>query len=201
MHRLKSMALAATLVLLTGAFVSSQAQRKLAPVKIMPPVPVVGNLNGSYVSRVTAMELSQGEMNPVANTVYGWTSYGQSKGDLSGFFFISMNYQLPFNAPDDPIGVVGPVLKMPVPYPVSGGSWTKLIFVDGLYMGSVSGQITSGTIAWDASGQTAAIELKLTSSNGTEAYSGAVGTGEFSGTLDRTAEGGPAVDGLLTLSF
>lgn len=196
MQRVKFLALAAILVLVAGAFFSSQAQKKMTNHRMPPVAPVDGILSGTYASSVNATEISAGSPGGFSE-VFGWTCYGPTKGDLSGFIFLSMNY-----GAANPLGGSGadPNILPPSSSEVSGGSWSKLIFVNGVYMGSISGRILGGVISWEKGGQTAAIELKLTSDKGTNAYIGSVGMGSFEGTMDRTGAS-PLLSGILTLNY
>ena len=199
MQRLKFLALAAMLVLVAGTLFGSQAQKRMAVHRVMPPVPVVGLLSGTYATSVTATEISGGQQDNLSNETYGWTTYGATKGDLCGFFFLSVNYSSPdFGV--DPIEV-DPGVRQPANRIVTGGSWSKLIFVDGVYQGSVAGRIIGGTLNWDEKSQTTAVELKLTTDNATDAFAGNVGTGSFEGTMDRIGKALPTLSGTLTLKY
>lgn len=199
MQRVKFLAVAAVLVLVAGAFFSSQAQKKMAIHKIpTPPMPYIGPLSGSFVSIVEATEISGPQQDPSGHSAYGWTWNGPAKGDLSGFVFLSINYSYtPFEI--DPIVTVDPSAT-PTGNNIIGGSWSKLIFVDGVYQGTVSGRILGGTLSWDEKNSTTAVELKLASDSATDAFAGSVGTGAFSGTMDRNGKF-PVLSGTLTLNY
>jgi hypothetical protein len=201
MTKLKFAALVVAVVLIAGASISGQAQkRSKALIRIEPPIPVGVVLSGTYASRIDATQLSVGEANYAASQVYGWTCYGQTKGDLSGYVFMSMNYSLPAFTPVDPAG--SPSAFQPPPTSdVTGGSWSQLIFVDGVYTGSVSGRIVGGVLRWDSYSNNATVELKLVADDGTDAYLGSSGNGDFQGLLDRSAKSVPTITGTLTLNY
>jgi len=196
MHRIKLLAITSVMVLVAGAFLSSQAQKKMSNHRMPPPMPPVYvpvPLSGTYVSNLTTTEVNAGEYNEAANEMYGWAWTGTAKGDLDGYFFISMNYTwAPFN---DGVGEI----YTPTTNIVCGGSWSKVVFVGGVYQGTVSGRIDSGTITWDDKHQMNIIELKLTGTSGSDGYAGLVGTGSFSGTINRQAE--PIMKGELVLNY
>jgi hypothetical protein len=201
--------LAAAAMLLTGIVANVSAQQmKKAPVRangavtIVPPLPV-GTLSGDYSSIVNAIELSLGDTQYAVGQTFGWTSYGTTSGDLNGYLFMSMNYTVP-------TGLARPqlqsesVIAPPQPFyqtsKVTGGSWSKLIFVKGKYVGSVYGRIVDGDLTWDSSNSIATMKLVLVADNGTATFLGNKGKGFFQGTFDR-ATGAGNILGELTLSF
>jgi hypothetical protein len=202
--------LAVAAMLLTGIVANVAAQQiKKAPVRsngaviIVPPPLPVGTLSGDYSSKVNAIELSLGDTQYAVGQTFGWTSYGTTSGDLNGYMFMSMNYTVP-------PGLVRPQLQsesaIAPPQPVyqtskvTGGSWSKLIFVKGKYVGSVYGRIVDGDLTWDLSDSIATMQLVLVADNGTAAFLGNKGKGTFQGTFDR-ATGAGNIFGELTLSF
>ena len=193
MYRFKFLAIAAMFVFGAGAFLSSQAQKRMT-IDIVPPQPTVGALSGTYRTSVGATEINVGEQNEMSNETYGWTSNGVTTGDLSGHIFLSVNYTWPGFG--DEIGTEPAVTNI-----ICGGSWSQLIYVNGVYQGSVSGRILSGTITWDEKTRTSKIEMQLAADNGTDAYLGSVGTGSFSGSMDRRSQDVPAINGTLTLVY
>lgn len=198
MQRLKFAALAVVLMLGAGLSFNAQAQRKGSVTRAVMPLPISGVLSGSYNSSVSATEIGAGEVNNVSNEMYGWTLQGVTNGDLSGFLFLSVNYTWP------PFGFDPSVTPDSTPLVtniICGGSWSKLIFVDGVYRGSVSGKITGGTITWDDQSQTSTMELTLTSDNATDDYVGSVGGGAFTGTLDRSGKFGATLVGKISLKY
>lgn len=193
MYKSKSLALFALAILFGGLFISAEAQkRRLPPIYIDPP-PVFGaELSGTYVIAVNANELSTGEVEPTTQATYGWTCYGVTKGDLSGFLFVSMNYSSDYSfAGDASLSGVSSV---------SGGSWSKLIFIDGEYAGSVFGKIVGGELVRNKLDRTAAINLQLSSDGGTGLYVGTIGNGTFAGVLDQNLKA-PSVSGKLILNY
>jgi hypothetical protein len=149
--------------------------------------------------KLNANELSVGNTEYSLGQTYGWTSYGTTNGDLSGYIFLSVNYTLPGGGPPREPGTARP---QPIfgASQVTGGSWSKLIFNGDKYVGSVSGRIVGGEIAWGTSELKATIRLELATDNGTDAFAGNVGKGLFEGTLDRTTERA-SIAGVLTLGF
>jgi hypothetical protein len=183
------LALAALILLLGGMTVSSQAQLKLT---YSPRL--VDDFGDRDNSEVVANEISAGTVER-SNVVYGWTFSGQTKGDLSGNIFMSVNYANDINA----IGVDNAVRENSPLNNVSGGAWSKMIYVDGAYAGSLSGTIAGGSMNWNPEHTIATFELQLICDNGTVNFAGVTGSGTFTGTLDR-ANGG-AVTGTLTLNY
>jgi hypothetical protein len=199
MQKLKLAAFAVALVLVAGASISLQAQKRTrTPLKIEPPIFIGNVLTGSYSSNVNATELSPGQADYGSNEMYGATSYGQTKGDLSGHVFMSMNYSLPSLSHVDPDAAVN-AFQSPQSCEVTGGSWSQVIYVDGAYTGSVFGRIVGGTVTWSGFGQSV-VSLKLVADGGTDAYLGSSGNGDFAGTIDRSGNV-PTVNGTLTLNY
>jgi hypothetical protein len=180
MSSIKFATLATIAILLGGGvFATASAQK----VKV-GPIPLIEPLNGTYAMKVNANELSSGDSEYAMQETYGWTCYGKTNGDLSGFMFISMNYTVPEKSDSR----------------VTGGSWSKLIFINGQYVGSVYGKIVGGTIVWSDADLTAKMSLELSADDGTGAYLGSIGKGRFDGMLDRTGKTG-TISGALTLSY
>ena len=198
MQKIKTLAIAAMLLLTAGALVSSQGQKRMANHRMPPPVPVVGILSGTYASSVSAAEVTSGDESN--GSIYGWSFSGITKGDLSGFIFLSVNYTLPQYNPNGGIGSPPEIGSTPQESDVIGGSWSKLIFVDGVYQGSVSGRILGGKLIWDADNNRTGFDLKLAGDNGTDAFAGNVGIGSFEGVLDRAYKS-PVMSGSLTLNY
>lgn len=186
MYKIKSLALVALAIFLSGVFVSAAAQKGFGPAPVDPPV--LETLNGAYTVAVNATELSRGDVAFGTGETYGWTCYGSTEGDLSGFMFVSMNYSSPAE------------VGFGSPNTVIGGSWSKLIFIKGEYAGSIYGKIVGGEVVWDGRGGTATISLQLTGDDGTGMFAGNIGSGTFEGGLNRTTS--PAsVSGILTLKY
>jgi hypothetical protein len=104
MHKTKLLlAMAAIAIFMAGALASAAGQVRL------PPVPVVGPLSGTYKMTMAANELSPGDTEYAMAETYGWTCYGETTGDLTGFMFVSMNYNLPeYIQPVDGVIGIGP---------------------------------------------------------------------------------------------
>jgi hypothetical protein len=202
--------LAATAILLAGIVSSVAAQQiRKAPARInpvesvLPPAPPLATLSGSYSSKVNAKEVSAGDTQYSLGQTFGWTSYGTTNGDLSGYLFISLNYTLQKGSalPEAPAkSAIAPPQPISETSQVTGGSWSKLIFRDGKYLGSVSGRIVGGELVWDSSQLNATMRLELAADDGTDTFQGNTGKGTFEGTLDRSTGKGN-VTGLLTLNF
>jgi hypothetical protein len=194
----KLLAFAVAIVLLAG--MSIQAQKRKVSVKAMP-LPVPAGLQGKYVAGVGGSQASQGIEAIVGfgtHQVLGWNVFGQTTGDLSGHIFMSINYNMPTVV--EPGDQIGSILPLPSPSRVTSGSWIKLIYVDGVYTGSISGRIVGGTVDWDARSQTQTVSLDLVGESGTGAYDGNVGVGTFIGTVEPT-ETGASLTGTLTLIY
>lgn len=174
MYKFKSLALVAVAILFSGMLFGASAQKKKAIKFIEPPVPF-DILTGTHKIDVKADKLSIGEVPFGSGSTYGWTCYGVTEGDVSGYIFISMNY----SAPELSWG--GGESRT-----VTGGSWSKLIFIDGQYTGSISGlivggEVVSGDVTFNAPATT--ITLQMTGDGGTGAYEGRKGTASFDGVV------------------
>lgn len=199
MYKIKPLALVALVILFSGVLTSVAAQRRMpapivdeAPAASIDevPLPIPGMLSGTYSITVSAIELSAGDMDFATGMTYGWTSYGKTEGDLSGFMFISMNY-----TQSTPPSSRGGGRSQ-----ITGGSWSKLIYIKGEYAGSVYGRIVGGELVWNETGVPANISLLLTSDAGTESFVGSAGSGNFEGQLDQSSKV-PSVSGVLTLKY
>ena len=197
MNKIKFAGYITLVVLLVGMFSVATAQKKAAaPVVTAPqPLPIDFVLNGTYTMTVNASEVSAGDFDFTSGTTFGRTWSGKTEGDLQGFMFVSMNYVAPMNGGFDLID--GDVSGAWV---VTGGSWSKLIMVNGKYMGSVSGYVRSGQIDWNAKAHRASLNLQLVADSGTDAFFGSSGLGTFEGMLDCTGDV-PAITGYLTLNY
>ena len=94
MYRIKVLAFVVVGVLLGGAFATATAQKAELGTGEMP-IPISGPLSGTYVSTLNADEVSAGETEHAVAKTFGWTGYGKTTGDLSGFMFVSMNFSVP----------------------------------------------------------------------------------------------------------
>jgi hypothetical protein len=195
MNKIKSAAVIALAIFVVGIFATASAQKR-APISSIPhPLPIIFSLNGPYNVNVDAVEVSIGTVDNTSGATYGWTWSGTTNNDLSGYMFVSLNLA----APDGDIDPGGD-RTVPRPSVISGGSWSKVIFVDGVYAGTVFGTVTSGELVWNPKTQTSSVNLQLTSDNGTNAFVGVTGSGTFVGVVDQTGEA-PTVTGVLTLEY
>ena len=190
MNKIKSLTVVALAILIGGILSIAAGQRRMLPVPVIEP-PVIEPLSGSYKLQVIANDLSTGDTEFTTGATYGRTAYGTTEGALPGFVFISMNYSSPTLSP---LGTATSI--------VSGGSWSKLIFINGEYTGSVYGKIVGGKVAWSENrgDLTATISLQLTSDGGTELYAASYGSGSFEGILDPNSKGS-TVSGTLILYY
>jgi len=191
MHKIKSPALLLMAILIGGVLTNATAQRRLPPA-IEPPSPIQP-LSGTYKIDVSANELSAGEVD-FSGTTNGWTSYGVTAGEMSGYIFFSMSYSAP-----TALEFGGEVKQ------VTGGSWSKLIFIKGVYAGSINGRIISGELVSGTGvvGELVApmtISLELAGDGGTEAFADSVGSGTFVGVMDYGHKGSN-VYGTLSLTY
>lgn len=206
MNKMKSVVFIALAVFLGGSVFGVEAQKKSLqnkavrlsvarpqPVLTVAPLPIT-TLTGIYNVSVDSVELSRGTIDLASGTTYGWTWSGKTDGDLSGFMFVSLNYA----APETPMEVGADTTAGTSK--ITGGSWSKLIFSNGQYLGSVSGEIHSGDLTWNDKAQNWNVNLQLTSDRGTDAFVGSRGKGSFAGTLDQSRRI-PAVSGVLTLEY
>lgn len=186
MYRLSFLFLLTGALLLAGIPTGVQAQKSKA-IQPTPPVAQNGPLKGNYFYVVNGLEMSRGQ------STASWASYGSTAGDLNGFMFMSLNL--------NPIGSSsGLVASENIDSQVTGGSWSKLIFVNNVYTGSIYGKVLSGSVTW-VNNETANIQLQLTVDNGTLVYAGQVGKGSFNGALTRSGSGQGNVSGSINLTF
>lgn len=191
MYKFKSLALVAIAILFSGVLFGASAQKRNDTSFIEPPIPF-DILTGDHKIEVKADKLSNGEVAFESGTTYGWTCYGVTEGDVSGYIFISMNYSEPV------VSGYGGESRT-----VTGGSWSKLIFIDGQFTGSIngrilSGEIVSGEVGFEAPATT--INLQMTGDGGTGAYADRVGSASFAGILNDGPKG-PNVTGTLGLFY
>ena len=171
------------------------AQKRMPPVSVEPPLPIITPLSGTYNLKVEADEISVGDIDFPIGSTYGWTWSGKTSGDLSGFMFVSLNYSSPMTSPSElATFTTGDTSK------VLGGSWSKLIFINGQYAGSVSGKIVGGELVWNEKTSNASISLQLSAEQGTASFVGCTGKGTFEGTLTRGWMAANVVGGL-TLEY
>ena len=123
----------------------------------------------------------------VGDVRFGATFVGRATGDLPGFIAASINYTPPNPGP----GVTNVVV---------GGRWTLSVYRDGEFRGRLTGTITGGAAAWNATGTLANVNLVFAVLSGTGAYSGAAGAGSFAGVLSHLTFP-PRWGGALTLTF
>jgi|ERR1043166_140430 hypothetical protein len=194
MNKIKYAACLALAVFLGGIFSTAAAQKASSPSFIGPPTWEVQPLSGSYSVNTESISVSKFELDPESGAPYRLSWSNKTTGDLTGFIFISVNYATPMymRAGEQPIGLGGTSN-------VIDGSWSKLIFIKDVYVGSVSGTITGGELIWNGTNQPT-IKLELTSDQGTEAFVGCNGRGTFEGTWNQDAEGTP-ISGVLTLNY
>jgi hypothetical protein len=190
MYKIKFLTLVALAILFGGFLMSAEAQKRPMPPIYIDPPPTA--LSGDYKMDVNANELSTGEVDLISGATYGWTCYGSTKGDLSGFLFISMNYTSDYSTPAEATrsGVKS----------VTGGSWSKLIFVDGVYAGSIHGKIVGGQLVVNKLDGTTSMNLVLTAEEGTGDYVGSRGNGTFEGVLNQNSKAS-GVSGQLILNY
>jgi hypothetical protein len=199
MQSMKFLILATMVMVLGVVSVSGQAQKRVMGKK-GNPLPMPTSLQGKYVTEINGIQMSEGTIAVTefsgSSQFIGWNSYGQTTGDLNGHFFLSVNYTVPTVGPGDAIGTDPPLGNSQI----TGGSWTKLIYVDGAFMGSISGRIIGGSMAWDPRYETAKVSIEMAGETGTGLYEGNSGFGSFRGKMDRT---NPTVTiaGSLTLNY
>jgi hypothetical protein len=200
MYKTKLLPFAAVALLLGGISSSVAGQTRNPPTQ--PPVSAE-TVNQADISNVNAIEVSPGETNYSIATTYGETYYGETSGDESGYLFISINSTLPKAATASPESP-GATADQPQPIEqaseVTGGSWTRQIFLRGKYIGSVYGRIAGGTLIWSQTDLSATVNLDLLVDNGTQAFVDRTGKGRFAGALDRMSKV-PTISGQLTLAY
>jgi len=189
-HKIKLAALISLAILFGGMFSGAAAQKRMPPILIEPPV---GALSGIYKISVEASELSSGVTDSLDGTTYGWTWNGKTDGDLSGFIFLSLNWTPEISVNDLEVLAVRPGT-------INGGSWSKLIFIKGQYVGSISGTIVGGEVSWSEKYQIATVSLQMIADEGTDMFAGSVGTATFDGILDQSGKK-PTLSGTLILNY
>jgi len=189
-HKIKLAALISLALLFGGTFSGAAAQKRMSPILIEPPV---GALSGIYKISVEASELSSGVTDSLDGTTYGWTWNGKTDGDLSGFIFLSLNWTPEISVNDLEVLAVRPGT-------INGGSWSKLIFIKGQYVGSISGTIVGGEVSWSEKYQIATVSLQMIADEGTDMFAGSVGTATFDGILDQSGKK-PTLSGTLILNY
>ena len=194
MNKIKSATIVALAIFCAGIFATAAAQKHAPAASVPHPLPIAFALNGTYNVNLDAVEVSLGTVDSASGSTYGWTWSGKTNSDLSGYMFVSVNFAAPENN-----GEVGSD-RTPQPSVVTGGSWSKVIFVDGIYAGTIFGSVTGGQVAWDPKTQTSNVNLQLTSDRGTDAFVDAHGTGTFVGVVDQLGEV-PTVTGVMTLEY
>jgi hypothetical protein len=197
MHKMKLMIITAVAIFMAGALTSATAQKEGS---LPLPLPI-GPLNGTYTMAMTANQLSAGDTEYAMAETYGWTCYGKTSGDLTGFMFVSLNYALPEYLSTDKVEAGSTPVEIILPTSnVTGGSWSKLIFMRGQYVGSVYGKVVGGTLVWSQMDLSATMSLQLTADDGTGYFVGNAGKGTFEGTLDPSQKSGN-LTGVLTLNY
>jgi hypothetical protein len=176
MFKIKLTSLISAGLLLMSMFSFAGAQTKKSPAFRMPPVPPVGVLSGSYELSVSASQVSAGDVDFASGNTFGWTWSGTTSGYLSGYMFMSLNYSAA------PIQVGADLSEMRI---VTGGSWSKVVFIDGIYAGRISGKIVNGSVMIDGKSMTS-MDLELVGDSGTDTLVGSTGTGRFSGVIDNS---------------
>ena len=110
----------------------------------------------------------------IGNVRYGVTFSGTATGSLPGWWTVALNYT--------PGSAAGGMVNN-----VVGGRWQFTQFENGLYKGSLFGDVTGGRIVRDPTGALADVEADFVISGGTGAYVDATGTGRLSrGEADHT---------------
>jgi hypothetical protein len=190
MYKFKSLALVAIAILFSGVLFAASAQKRKVASAIEPPAPV-DLLTGTHKIDVKADQLSTGEVSFDSGSTYGWTCYGVTEGDVAGYIFISMNLSAPRFSRDGGESWI-----------VTGGSWSKLIFIDGQYTGSINGRIVGGQVVSDVTSNAPAttINLQMTGDGGTGAYADRRGSATFEGIVTAGRKG-PNVMGTLGLYY
>jgi hypothetical protein len=190
MYTTKVLALVALAILFGGVSIGAQAQKKMSPPIFIGPPPTV--LTGDYTMNVNANEISAGNNDSISGPTYGWTCSGTTDGDMSGFIFISMDYASDITTP-------GEAARSGVKS-VIGGSWSKLIFVDGVYAGSIHGRLVGGQLVVNNIAGTTSMNLTLTVEDGDGDYAGSAGYGTFEGVLAQNTRA-RSITGQLILNF
>lgn len=110
----------------------------------------------------------------IGDVRYGVTFSGTSTGSLPGWWMVTLNYT--------PSSAAGGMVNN-----VMGGRWQFTQFENGLYKGSLYGNVTGGQIVRDPTGVWAEVEAEFVITGGTGAYVNATGTGLLShGEADHT---------------
>ncbi len=78
---------------------------------------------------------------------------------------------------------------------ITSGNWSANLTGPA---GTLEGRVAGGSIRWNSTGQSAAVNVSFAVTGGTGAYAGDTGTGSFQGTMDGITE---ALSGTLTVSL
>ncbi len=78
---------------------------------------------------------------------------------------------------------------------ITGGSWSANLTGPA---GTLQGRVAGGSVRWNSTGQSAAVNVSFVVTGGTGAYAGDTGTGSFQGTMDGNTE---ALTGTLTVAM
>ena len=152
---------------------------------LLGAAPALAAPTATQSATMTGIEISPGFVSGA--TRVGATFVGTSSGELPGAWAVTVN-----SSP----AALGPN----VTNTIVGGSWYLAVFHDGECDGVLWGDLSSGTVQWNAAGDAAALDATLTITGGIGNFSSLQGGGgTFSGQLShRTFP--PTIDGTLTLT-
>jgi hypothetical protein len=124
----------------------------------------------------------------VGDVRYGVTFSGMANGELPGWWTVTVNY----SPPSADGGMINTI---------QGGRWQVTQLENGIYRGSIFGEVVNGTIVRDPTGVYADVSVEFKVVGGTGAYAGATGTGRLvDGKADHTPFP-PTLDGRITLNL
>ncbi len=113
---------------------------------------------------LTGIETAQGTYDPLTNTVYGNSFVlNNLEGSETHLFTISLDYSSEQGAASNQ-------------FPVTGGSWSLVVFRNNVYTGTLFGEVTGGTIgAVTTSGEETALrqmQVDLQATGGLKSFAG-----------------------------
>lgn len=111
----------------------------------------------------------------VGDTRYGVTFTGQAGGTIPGWWTVTVNY----SPPSADGGMINDI---------RGGKWQVTLLENGLYRGTLFGDVVAGQIVRDPTGIYADVWVDFLITGGTGTYAGARGTGRL---VDGKADHGP----------
>lgn len=152
---------------------------------LLGAAPALAAPAAAQTDTMSGFEVFPGFVN--GTTRVGATFVGTAGGDLPGAWAVTVDYQPPAIGPGATNTIVG-------------GSWYLAVYHDGEFDGVLWGDLSGGTVQWNAAGDAATLDATLTITGGTGALGNLRGgSGTFSGQLSHQTFP-PTIDGTLALT-